>query len=64
MLTAEKYVDQGHPKIEELIAEQGIVFPRDPRDLLGDFWPEEESIDNFVRALRESRGPRNTDPAE
>ncbi len=60
---AEQYVNQGHPRIEELIVEQGVVFPRDPRDLLGDFWPEEESIDDFIRAMREWRGHRNSDPA-
>lgn len=44
MPSAEKYIREGHPTIEELIAEQGATFPRDPRDLLGDFWPEEESM--------------------
>jgi hypothetical protein len=50
---AEKYVREGHPSIEELIAEQGTAFPADPSDLLGDFWPEEESIDEFLTALHE-----------
>ena len=56
MSGAEKYVNREHPTVEELIAEQGVVFPRDPGDLLGDFWPEEESIDDFIRAMREWRG--------
>ena len=56
MSAAEKYTIEGHPTIEELIAEQGVVFPRDPHDLLGDFWPEEESIDDFLTAMREWRG--------
>jgi len=34
--------------IDELVAEQGVIFPRDPRELLGDFWPEDESIDDFL----------------
>jgi hypothetical protein len=55
-MTAEKYISEGHPRVEELIAEQGVVFPRDPRDLLGDFWPEEEIIDDFLSAMREWRG--------
>src|ERR1700675_3237192 len=56
MSAAEKYANQGHPTIEELIVEQGVVFPRDPRDLLGDFWPEEESIEDFLRAMRDGEG--------
>jgi hypothetical protein len=63
MSVAEKYVNEGHPTIEELMAEQGVIFPRDPRDLLGDFWPEEESIDDFLSAMHEWRGHTKTDPA-
>lgn len=63
MSTAEKYVNQGHPTIDELISEQHVVFPRDPHDLLGDFWPDEESIDDFLAAMREWRGHTRTDPA-
>ena len=63
MSAAEKYVREGHPTIEELIAEQNLTFPRDPRDLIGDFWPPEESIDDFLKLLRESRGHVKTDPA-
>ena len=63
MASADKYVREGHPTIEELIAEQRAVFPRDPRDLLGDFWPEEESVDDFLTAMREWRGHVKTDPA-
>ena len=63
MAAANKYVSEGHPTIDELVAEQGVVFPRDPRELLGDFWPEEKSIDDFLNALREWRGHIKTDPA-
>jgi hypothetical protein len=63
MSVAEKYTREGHPAIDELAAEQGVVFPRDPRELLGDFWPAEESIDDFLSALREWRGHTGTDPA-
>ena len=63
MSVAEKYSRQGHPTIDELVAEQGVIFPREPRELLGDFWPEHESIEDFLRELREWRGHRNTDPA-
>jgi len=62
MSTSEKCIKEGHPGIEELIAEQGVVFPRDPRDLLGDFWPE-EAIDDFLSAMREWRAHSKTDPA-
>jgi hypothetical protein len=61
--TAEKYAREGHPSIEELVAEQGTVFPADPRELLGDFWPEAESIEDFLTALHEWRGHRKTDRA-
>ena len=58
-----KYSRQGHASPEELIAAQGLTFPRDPRELLGDFWPEDESIDDFLTAMREWRGHAKTDPA-
>jgi hypothetical protein len=51
-----KYARQGHPTVEELVAAQGLTFPRDPRNLVGDFWPEEESLDDFLATLREWRG--------
>ncbi len=63
MPIADKYARQGHPSIDELIAEQGVTFPRDPCDLLGSFWPDNESIDDFLAALREWRGRARTDPA-
>jgi hypothetical protein len=63
MAVAEKYIREGHPTIEELIVEQHADFPRDPHELLGDFWPEEESLDDFLAALREWRGHAKTDPA-
>jgi hypothetical protein len=63
MSLAEKYARAGHPTVDELIADQGVAFPRDPNDLLGDFWPQEESINDFLAALREWRGHTKTDPA-
>lgn len=42
---------------------QGLSFPRDPHDLLGDFWPEDEPIEKFLIALDEWRGRQQTDPA-
>ena len=52
MSAAEKNVGEGHPTIDELVATQGVVFPRDPSELLGDFWPEEESIDCLLYTSR------------
>ena len=63
MSLAEKYTRKGHPTVDELIADQGVVFPRDPNELLGDFWPQEESINDFLAALHEWRGHTKTDPA-
>ena len=63
MAVADKYVNSGHPTVAELMAEQGVTFPRDPTDLLGDFWPKEELIDDFLRVLRDLRGHTNADPA-
>jgi hypothetical protein len=59
----DKYTREGHPGIDELIADQRVSFPRDPNELLGDFWPEEESVDDFLAAMREWRGHARTDPA-
>src|SRR5579863_2941248 len=47
MSLVEKHIREGHPTIDELVADQKLAFPRDPHDL-GNFWPEEESIDDFL----------------
>lgn len=60
---AVKYAREGHPTVDELISAQGLTFPQDPSDLVGSFWPEEESIDDFLAAMREWRGHARTDPA-
>jgi hypothetical protein len=60
---ADRYARAGHPSVKELVAEQGTRFRDDPAELLGDFWPEEESIDDFLRALREWRGHDRPDRA-
>jgi len=63
MPLSDKYVRAGHPSVEEMKAEQGVRLPQDPRNFIGDFWPEEESIDDFLAMLQESRGHVKTDPA-
>jgi hypothetical protein len=60
---AEQYARSEHPTIEELVAEQGSRFPANPSELLGHFWPEEESIEDFLRALHEWRGHDRRDRA-
>jgi hypothetical protein len=59
-----KYAVSGHPSIEELIAAQGTTPILDAREeLFGKAWPEDESIDDFLSALREWRRPDRTDRA-
>ena len=62
-MVTDNYIRKGHPGIDELIADQRVSFPRDPHELLGDFWPEEESIGDFLAAMHEWRGHIKTDPA-
>jgi hypothetical protein len=57
----DKYARAGHPSIEELVAEQGTKFRADPAELWGDFWPESESIEDFLKALHEWRGHNRSD---
>jgi len=58
-----QYSAAGHPSVEQLIAEQGTGPITDVSVLHGDFWPEEEPIEEFLETLREWRGHRRTDPA-
>ena len=60
---ADKYARSGHPSTQELVAEQGTKFRTDPAELLGDFWPEEESIEDILRAFHEWRGHDRSDRA-
>ena len=59
----QKYTSAGHPSVAELRLAQGTTPTSDPRELIGDFWPEEENIDDFLAALREWRGHTETDRA-
>lgn len=45
----------GKIDVEEWLRRQGVEPIRDPTVLIGDFWPEDESIDDFVAAVREWR---------
>ena len=57
------YAASGHPSIEQLMAEQGTAPITDVSALHGNFWPEEESVEEFVATVREWRGHKRTDPS-
>ena len=59
--TSQRYLRKGHPSIEELMQEQNVKPVSDARELLGDFWPEDESVDDFIAAVREWRGHTKND---
>ena len=48
------------PTVDELIARQGKGPIGDPRILLGDVWPEDEPVEEFLAALHEWRGHDRT----
>jgi hypothetical protein len=51
-----------HARAWELAKRQGVKPIENMEELRGDFWPEEESIDEFlswVRELRQSDKPRS-----
>jgi hypothetical protein len=52
-----------NPTVDELIAQQRKEPIRDPRSLLGDFWPEDEPIEEFLAAFRQWRGYDKSDHA-
>jgi hypothetical protein len=51
-----RYNFETNPTLDELIAQQGKGPVTDVRVLHGDFWPEDEPIEDFLEALREWRG--------
>jgi hypothetical protein len=53
----------GHPTVEELMAAQGTSPITDITALHGDFWPEDEPIEEFLETLHEWRGHRRASPA-
>ena len=60
-LVSVPYAASGHPSVEQLMAEQGTGPVTDVSVLHGDFWPEEESVEEFVATIREWRGHKRTD---
>lgn len=45
-----------HYTAEELVAQQRIEPIEDIAELKGDFWPEDETEDDFLQFLQEIRG--------
>lgn len=54
-LTREEARRRAHARAWELARQQGVEPIRDVKELQGDFWPEEESTDEFLSWLRETR---------
>jgi hypothetical protein len=45
-----------NPTLDELIAQQGKSPVTDLSELHGDFWPDDEPIEDFLTALHDWRG--------
>ena len=58
-----RYKFYASPSVDDLIAHQGKGPLSDPTILLGDFWPEEEPVEEFPTALHEWRGHNRADRA-
>jgi hypothetical protein len=58
-----RYNFDASPSLDELIAQQEKNPIDDVRILHGDFWPEDESIEEFLTALHEWRGHGRSDRA-
>ena len=57
---------EANPTLNELIAQQGKGPVTDLALLHGNFWPEDEQIEDFLAALRDWRGHESSsksDPA-
>jgi hypothetical protein len=57
------YAAAGHPSVDQLMAEQGTGPITDVSVLHADFWPANESVEDFLETLHEWRGHKRTDPA-
>ncbi len=44
-----------HARAWELARQQGVEPVHDIKELQGDFWPEEESVDEFLASVRATR---------
>jgi hypothetical protein len=59
-LTEEEERKSAHARARELARQQGVKPIHNMAQLKGDFWPEEESIDEFLSWLHDLR--QNTNP--
>ncbi len=57
-----RYNFEANPSLDELIAQQGKGPITDLSVLHGDFWPEDESVENFLEALYDWRGHKKEHP--
>jgi hypothetical protein len=46
------FFEQVQPDLETLAAQQGVGPVANFDDLLGDFWPDDESVDEFLTTIR------------
>jgi hypothetical protein len=58
-----RYNFDAHPTLDQLIAQQGKGPITGVQALHGNFWPEDERIEDFLAALHEWRGHKKADPA-
>jgi hypothetical protein len=58
--TADTMQSRARAKLERLVAERGIepVTVEGLREM-GDLWPEDQSVDDFVKVVREWRSERH-----
>ena len=55
LMSGHEFMTQPRRTLHELAAEQGVRPVERFEDLLGDFWPEDESVDDFLDAVRRWR---------
>lgn len=55
MVSGDEFFGGRRCSIEEIAVRQGVQPIYDPAALHGDFWPEEEGVDDFVETVREWR---------
>jgi hypothetical protein len=54
-LVREEARRQAHARAWELARQQGVKPIHDIKELQGDFWPEDESVDKFLELVRATR---------
>ena len=58
-----RYNFDASPTLDELIAQQGKGPVSDLSEIRGDFWPDDEPIEDFLAALHDWRGHKREEPA-